>query len=211
MGKFANKMPAAHHACGGISMDSNDSTPAATPKPLSPRARRFIAEFLKDCNGAQAAIRAGYSPAGAAVRAAELLRNLTVSTAIHDAQNEILKETQVTVARIVRELALIAFFDPASILDDSGHPLPISELPPEIRRGLAAIQIVESANGARRLNLGGKLLAALIALGKHMAMFTNRIGDDPTDLPPFDPEAVLAEDPEGEPPQAEESEESSDD
>ena len=70
--------------------------------------------------------------------------------------------------------------------------LPISELPADVRRGLPAIQLVESANGARKINLGGKL-AALIALGKHMAMFTNRIGDDPTDLPPFDPEAALAE------------------
>lgn len=41
------------------------------------------------------------------------------------------------------------------------------------------------------INLGGKL-ATLIALGKHMVIFTNRIGDDPTDLPPFDPEATLA-------------------
>jgi phage terminase small subunit len=173
-------------------MDSNQSAPGSTARPLSPRTRRFIIEYLKDCNGAQAAIRAGYSPAGAAVRASELLRNITVAAAIHDAQDEILKETQITVARIARDLALIAFFDPASILDASGHPLPISELPPEVRRGLPAIQLVESPNGTRKINLGGKL-AALIALGKHMAMFTNRIGDDPTDLPPFDPEAALAE------------------
>ena len=181
-------------------MDSNASAPAPAPKPLTPRVRRFIAEYLKDCNGAQAAIRAGYSPAGAAVRASELLRNVTVATAIHDAQDEILKETQISVARIARELALIAFFDPASILDASGHPLPISELPPEVRRGLPAMQLIESANGARKISFGGKL-AALIALGKHMAMFTNRIGDDPTDLPPFDPEAALAEEDEadGEP------------
>jgi phage terminase small subunit len=172
-------------------MEPNDSGADAVPKPLSARARRFVTEYLKDCNGAQAAIRAGYSPAGARVTASRLLANVSIAKAIHDAQDEILKETQVTVARIVRELALIAFFDPASILDDSGRVLPISELPPEVRRGLAAIQIVEAANGARRINLGGKL-AALIALGKHMAMFTNRIGDDPTDLPPFDPEAVLA-------------------
>jgi len=45
-------------------MDSNDSAPVSIPKPLSPRVRRFILEYLKDCNGAQAAIRAGYSPAG---------------------------------------------------------------------------------------------------------------------------------------------------
>jgi len=181
-------------------MDSNDSAPVPAPKPLTARVRRFIIEYLKDCNGAQAAIRAGYSPAGARVTASRLLANVSIATAIHDAQDEILKETQISVARIARELALIAFFDPASILDDSGHLLPISELPPEIRRGLPAVQFIESANGARKISFGGKL-NALIALGKHMAMFTNRIGDDPTDLPPFDPEAALAEEDEadGEP------------
>lgn len=168
----------------------HDESPSSTAQPLGARARRFITEYLKDQNGAQAAIRAGYSPSGARVTASRLLANVSIATAIRDAQDEILKETQVTVARIVRELALIAFFDPASILDDSGHLLPISELPPEIRRGLPAVEFTESPNGARKVRFAGKL-AALIALGKHMSIFTNRIGDDPTDLPPFDPNAEL--------------------
>ena len=173
-------------------MDANDSSATAAFKRLSPKARRFVAEYLKDCNGTQAAIRAGYSPAGAAVRASEMLRNLTVSTAIREAHQEILKENQISVARIVHELALIAFFDPASILDKNGHFIPLGELPAEVRRGLPAIEYAESPDGARKVRFPGKL-AALIALGRHMAIFTNRIGDDPTDLPPFDPEAVLEE------------------
>ena len=171
-------------------MDHNAAPTVPVCKPLKPRARLFINEYLKDCNGARAAIRAGYSPPGARVTASRLLANVSIANAIRTAQDEILKETQVTVARIVRELALIAFFDPASIFDDSGHLLPIGALPPDIRRALPAVEFVESANGARRIRCPGKL-AALIALGKHMAMFTNRIGDDPSDLPPFDPDSVL--------------------
>ena len=171
-------------------MDPNHSSAAAAPKPLSPKARRFVAEYLKDLNGTQAAIRAGYAPAGAAVRASEMLRNLTVAAAIREAHEEILKENQITAARIVRELALIAFFDPASILDATGHLRPITELPAEVRRGLAAIDYTQSADGACKVRCAGKL-AALIALGRHMAIFTSRIGDDPTDMPPFDPQAIL--------------------
>jgi len=173
-------------------MDQKDSSAPAATNLLSPKARRFVAEYLKDCNGTQAAIRAGYSPAGAAVRASEMLRNLTVSTAIREAHQEILKENQISVARIVHELALIAFFDPASILDKNGHFIPLGELPAEVRRGLPAIEYAETPDGKRKVRFPGKL-AALIALGRHMAMFTNRIGDDPTDLPPFDEEAVLRE------------------
>ncbi len=47
------------------------------PAVLTPKQTRFIAEYLIDGNGAQAAIRAGYSPAGAHVTASRMLRNAT--------------------------------------------------------------------------------------------------------------------------------------
>ena len=42
-------------------------------KRLTARQKRFIAEYRKDYNGAQAAIRAGYSPKNANDQAAQLL------------------------------------------------------------------------------------------------------------------------------------------
>ena len=42
---------------------------------LSPKARKFVTEYLKDFNGTQAAIRAGYSSTGAGVTANRLLKN----------------------------------------------------------------------------------------------------------------------------------------
>ena len=181
-------------APGGIPIEHSDSLPADPLNALNPRARRFISEYLKDLNGTQAAIRAGYAKAGARVTASRLLANVSIAKSIRDAHEEILKENQVTVARIVRELALIAFFDPASILDQSGHLLPVSLLSPEVRRGLPAFEFLESGDGPRRFGrfrLDGKL-AALVALGKHMAIFSDRIGEDPTDLPPLDLAALLA-------------------
>ena len=165
-------------------MDAQD--PAGNPPPrLKRRALLFVSEYLKDLNGTQAAIRAGYSPATARVTASKLLANVSISTSIREAQDQILKENHVTVSRIVHELALIAFFDPACLYDDSGRLLAVSEMPLEVPHALPAVEIVESANGARRLRFAGKL-AALIALARHMSMFTNRIGDDPTDLPSFE-------------------------
>jgi len=155
------------------------------PARLKRRAQLFVSEYLKDLNGTAAAIRAGYSPATARAAASRMLTNVNISTAIREAQDEILKENHITVSRIVRELALIAFFDPACLYDHSGRLLSVSEMPPEVRHALPAVEIVESANGARRMRFAGKL-AALIALARHMSMFTNRIGDDPTDLPSFE-------------------------
>ena len=158
-------------------MDAHD--PAGNPPAkLKRRAQLFVSEYLKDLNGTAAAIRAGYSPATARAAASRMLTNVNISAAVREAQNEILKENHVTVSRIVRELSLIAFFDPASLFDESGRLLPINMLPREIRHALPAIEIAESANGARRLRFGGKL-AALLALARHMSMFKDRMGGDP--------------------------------
>jgi len=166
-------------------MDTHGSREPRAAKPLTRRAQLFVSEYLKDLNGAQAAIRAGYSPATARVTASKLLANVSISTAVHEALDQILKENHVPVSPIVHELALIAFFDPACLYDESGRLLAVSEMPLEVRHALPAVEIVESANGARRLRFAGKL-AALIALAPHMSMFTNRIGDDPPDLPSFE-------------------------
>lgn len=53
--------------------------------PQRQRQRRFVEEYLKDRNGTQAAIRAGYGRAGASVQAVRLLRNARVRAAIASA------------------------------------------------------------------------------------------------------------------------------
>jgi len=49
---------------------------------LNERQKRFVDEYLIDLNATQAAIRAGYSPASAAVQGAQNLRKLNIQTAI---------------------------------------------------------------------------------------------------------------------------------
>ena len=41
---------------------------------LNPKQARFVAEYLKDSNGKQSAIRAGYAPKNAEITASQLLR-----------------------------------------------------------------------------------------------------------------------------------------
>ena len=49
---------------------------------LSPKRQRFVDEYKLDTNGAQAAIRAGYSPRSAKVTASRLLTDANVQAAI---------------------------------------------------------------------------------------------------------------------------------
>lgn len=53
-------------------------------KELNPKQRRFCEEYLIDSNGAQAAIRAGYSPRGAKQRAHTLMSNPAVRDYLDD-------------------------------------------------------------------------------------------------------------------------------
>ena len=106
---------------------------------MTPRQRLFVAEYLVDLNGKEAAIRAGYRAAGAAVRAAKILANPVVAAALAEAQAALAQRTGVTASRVIGEYSKIAFFDPRTIARDDGESLamlPSSRVPAD---GAAAI------------------------------------------------------------------------
>lgn len=76
---------------------------------LTPKQRRFVAEYLTDPIGAQAYIRAGYSANGAAQGAERLLRNVDVAAAIAGGQKKLARKFEITADRVLQELALLAF------------------------------------------------------------------------------------------------------
>lgn len=51
---------------------------------LAPKQRAFVVEYLKDRNGTQAAVRAGYSPRSAGQQASTLLKNQKVSGVLEE-------------------------------------------------------------------------------------------------------------------------------
>jgi phage terminase small subunit len=59
---------------------------------LTPKQQRFCEEYVVDCNGTQAAIRAGYSEKTAVEQASRLLINVKVGERI----NELQKSKQIT-------------------------------------------------------------------------------------------------------------------
>ena len=59
---------------------------------LTNKQRKFCDEYLIDCNGTQAAIRAGYSPKTANEQAAKLMTDSRISTYISEKLDEISSE-----------------------------------------------------------------------------------------------------------------------
>ena len=75
---------------------------------LTEKQKRFVAEYAKDSNGTQAAIRAGYSSNRANQGARNLLLNPLVKAAVSAQAAKILEHVTVDAARIMVEAGRIA-------------------------------------------------------------------------------------------------------
>lgn len=99
---------------------------------LTNRQKVFIAEYLTDLDGTQAAIRAGYSKKSAYAIATENLKKPQIKAAIDEAIEERRKKLSVTAESVIAELALIGFADMSDFVkvSDGGavQVIPLDEL-----------------------------------------------------------------------------------
>ena len=119
---------------------------------LTRKQRIFVAEYLVDFNGTQAAIRAGYSPRGAEVQAFRLLRIDKVRAEVQRLQDERLKARGITADYILKSLHEVAEY---------------CKVPrPRYNRNGDVIGEFLDASGANK---------ALELLGKHLSLFTDNL------------------------------------
>ena len=171
---------------------------------LSDKQARFVAEYLIDLNATQAAIRAGYSAATAKQQGSRLLTNADVQEAVTSGRAEMAKRTEISADRVLTELAKIGFSDirkavrwaSAAILPDAE---PNEELEPQPHGGAlkrsrhevasvvelvssdeidedtaAAISEVSQTTAGLKIKLHDKR-AALVDIGRHLGMFTDKV------------------------------------
>ncbi|MBK8509000.1 MAG: terminase small subunit [Candidatus Competibacteraceae bacterium] len=150
---------------------------------LTPKQRAFAVEYVKDRNGAQAAIRAGYSPTGANARGAYLLANRSIAEEIQKLTAEIEERSMITAVRIRQEYAKIAFFDPRKLYDESGNLKPIGDLDDDTAAAITGIDVVTVGNSimgvgeVRKVRFDQKK-GALDSLARHLGMFNDRFALD---------------------------------
>jgi phage terminase small subunit len=137
-------------------------------------------ELTIDSNGAQAAIRAGYSPRTANEQAVDLLANPSVKAAVTAGRAAIAERNSITQDRIRQELAKVAFSDMGALYGNDGTLRPIHEMDANVRAGLAGIETGEikagKGNSAQVIGLVRKVkrwdkVRALELLGKDLGMF----------------------------------------
>lgn len=115
---------------------------------MSPKQQRFVEEYLIDLNATQAATRAGYSARTANEQGARLLANVSVRSAIEEAQAARSERTGIDADWVLRRLASDAGADLADLYFESGELRPVHEWPVVWRTGLVAgIETVQERDG----------------------------------------------------------------
>jgi phage terminase small subunit len=71
---------------------------------LTPKQRRFVAEYLVDLNATQAAIRAGYSAKTSYAQGQALLKKLEIAQAVREGQEKAAAKTERTSLDVLRDI-----------------------------------------------------------------------------------------------------------
>jgi phage terminase small subunit len=121
---------------------------ATVKKGLTVQQRLFVAEYLKDRNGTQAASRAGYAEVGAAVQANRLLSNANVQQEIEAFVMKIEQKVGLSVERTLLEVARLAYFDPRKLLNADGSPKPVQDLDDDTAAGIAGLEVLDQYEGS---------------------------------------------------------------
>lgn len=164
---------------------------------LTPKQQRFAEEYLVDLNATQAAIRAGYSEKTAEVQGCRLLRNAQIAKFVQEARNKQSKRLEITADKVIQELALLGFSNMQDYMrsGSDGDPyLDFSGLTREQAAALAEVTVEDFKDGrgdeardVRRVKF--KLCdkrAALVDIGKHLGLFTEKLQLGNADGKPFE-------------------------
>jgi phage terminase small subunit len=153
---------------------------------MTPKQERFVEEYLIDLNATQAAIRAGYSEATAAEQGSRLLSNVKISDAVSEGRRKLSERTEITQERVLKELGKIGFAnmdDYIRVGIDGDAFVDLSELDRDKAAAISEVTVEDFTDGrgedsrdVRKIKF--KLLdkrAALVDIGKHLGMFSDRI------------------------------------
>ena len=162
---------------------------------LTPKQSLFVKEYLVDLNATQAAIRAGYSAKTAMTQGSVLLSNPKVAAEVDKGKAERMKRTEFNADRVLKEIERVATVDPISLFNEDGTMKQISDIPEDVRRAIASVEVIETfewegeGKNKRRVWTGYikkvKLVPkneSLNMAGRHFKMFTDVLDVNVNDL-----------------------------
>lgn len=152
---------------------------------LPAKRARFVEEYLIDSNGTQAAIRAGYSPKTAQMQASQLLTYPGVADAVAAGRARLAEQSTVKAEDVIRELAKLGFANMEHYTRVNGlgdMVIDLSDLTSDQMAAISEITVETYTDGKgedaetvkrTKFKLADKR-AALVDLGKHLGLFTDK-------------------------------------
>jgi phage terminase small subunit len=147
---------------------------------LTPKIKRFCEEYIKDLNGTQAAIRAGYSAHTANEQSSKLLAKVNVKNYISELKQSLSNKNEGLAQQVIDELKKLGF---ANIQDYIEPENEIKDLTKIDRDKAAAVESIKKTvtefNGGgessgKKTSIQFKLydkISALEKLGRHLGIF----------------------------------------
>ena len=156
---------------------------------LSPKQAAFVREYLKDFNATRAAIAAGYSEKTADQQGSRLLKNVKVKAAIDAKLQKADLKSDITVQRVLVELAKLAFSDPRDLYREDGSLKSVTELDDDAAASLSSLEVVTLAKKQQSAGDDDKpapalelhklkrwdKTKALELIGRHLGMFKDKV------------------------------------
>ena len=141
---------------------------------------RFSQNLAKGMNAGPAYSAAGYKAIGhsADVAASRLLKNVDVRARVAELMEPALKKTEVSVERVLKEMACHAFCDITEIFEPSGDRLTIKDprtLSEELRRSITGVKVVRVGEETTYEFKFANKQRALESLARHLQMFKDTV------------------------------------
>lgn len=151
---------------------------------LTQKQEMFCREFIVDLNATQAYLRVyKCKPEAAVANASRLIANDNITRRINELKLARSERTEINADTILKELLKLATVDIGKAFDSMGGLLPLNEIPEDVRKAIAGIEINELFDGhgdqktaiglAKKIKFWDKP-KALELLGKHLKLFTEK-------------------------------------
>ncbi|EJZ17377.1 terminase small subunit [Rhizobium sp. Pop5] len=146
---------------------------------LTARQRLFVAEYLKDLNATQAAVRAGFSGKSKDTPV-RLMANEAVRAEIERALGARLEKLEITAERVLAAIADIAFGDVRDVFDEEGALKAPSEWDDRTAAAVAGLELNTLAKARGDVVHVAKIkradrLKALDMLARHHSLYHDRL------------------------------------
>lgn len=113
-------------------------------------------------------------------RASKLAADVKVQSRVQELLQKAAAANEVTVERVIREIARIGFFDIRKLVNSDGTPKPLHELDDDTAAAIAGLEVARVGND--QVGVGEVLKfkiadknSALEKLGKHLKIFTDKM------------------------------------